>query len=387
MCEDSRMSVGTERGGRRRPLVARTALPSLALWLAASLIGCDHGSASSSWVETSTGGTGAGSGGAPPTSGSLASGGTGIVLTPPSAPCQLPATANPVFGGRAVVNEAPARRELFTWTTAEQAAELRAGSVLMTRSEREGLGPGYAMELLQKVAQSPTGVEYPEYSDDTIALAQVFSGPDFAKARYAWPEPWATRAGWPGEDYGDQLVRILLREDAWIARFEDGLFSVFDMNNHPILAADALAQPERLAGVYFVRDGRTGGPRCGGSFSGGDDGYRELIIGNEAMIEEWSLGTPEIRARLEADAALVEEFFQRIRPCPASIDAHTWNLNVVCSWSDGPDPQPDEFRAYHDALAIPSANYLPQPAVLVQLVELLKNSLSEPDPFVVRPGG
>jgi hypothetical protein len=367
-------------------MLARTALPSLLLWLAASLIACDHGSVPSGDGRSSASGSG-GSGGAVSSGGSLASGGTGIVLTPPSAPCQLPATTTPVFSGRAVLNGAPARRELFTWTTAEQAAELRAGSVLMTRTEREGLGPGFAMAQLQQVAQSSTDIQYAEYSADTIALAKVFSGPDFAKARYAWSEPWATRAGWPGEDYGDQLVRILLREDAWIARFDDGGFNVFDMNNHPVLAADALAQPERLAGVYFVRDSRTGGPRCGGSFSGGDDGYRELIIGNEAMIEEWSLGTPEIRARLEADAALLEEFFQRIRPCPASVDAHSWNLNVVCSWSYEPDPRPDEFGAYHYALAIPSANYLPQPAVLVQLVELLKNSLFEPDPFVVRPGG
>ena len=176
MCEYSRMSAGTERGGRRRPLIARTALPSLLLWLAASLIGCDHGSVSSSSVEMSTGGTSAGAG-ALSTGGSLASGGTGIILTPPAQPCEVPKSDRTVFGGRTVSNAAPARRELFTWTTAEQAAELRAGSVLMTRTERQDLGPGYAMVQLQRVGESlPDRLEY---SSDTIALAKVLT--KFAK--------------------------------------------------------------------------------------------------------------------------------------------------------------------------------------------------------------
>jgi hypothetical protein len=251
--------------------------------------------------------------------------------------------------------------------------------VLLTRRERAEMGPGYAMEALAALGTTTD----PGFAADSVALAALLSGPQFSKARYAWPEPWATRVGWPGESYGDQLVRLVLRPEAWLARYQNGAVDVVDMNNAPVLAADALAHPERLAGVYFVRDSGAGGPGCSGSFRRGDDGYREFIIGNESMIEEWSLGTPAIRARLETDIALVQEFFDRVRPCPPSFDPHSWNIFVVCGWSD--TPQQSEIGAYEGALAIPSPNYVPQALPLAALIEALQASLFEPDPFVVTP--
>jgi hypothetical protein len=211
----------------------------------------------------------------------------------------------------------------------------------------------------------------------------LLSGPQFAKARYAWSQPWATRVGWPGETYGDQLVRMVLRPEAWLARYRSGQLDVVDMANAPVTLSDALAHPERLAGVFFVRDAGTGGPICGGSFAGGDDGYREFIIGNESMIEEWSLGTSLIRERLESDIALVTAFFEQVRPCPPTGDAHDWNLGVVCSWAR--PPLVSELDAYAAALAIPSPGYHPSAASLAALIEALEASLFEPDPFVVTP--
>jgi hypothetical protein len=374
------MSSGTV-GGRagRRPLLARTALSCFVLlvWLA----GCGRGthasidaSAGASGNGGSAGSNNAGSGGLSP--------GTGVVLPHP---CQLPDSGEQaVFAARAVWNDAPARRELYTWTTAEQIQELRAGSVLMTRTEREGLGPGYAMEVLAELAAR--GETSDPVDADSRALAGLLSGAAFSKARYAWSEPWATRMGWPGETYGDQLVRLVLRPDAWLARYREGTVDVVDMNNAPVPAADVLAHPERLAGVYFVRAGAAGGPHCGGTFRSGDDGYREFIIGNETMIEEWSLGTPEIRARIESDIELVQELFERIRPCPPSQDAHEWNLRVVCSWAYARGEPLRELDAYEAALAMPSPGYVPAPSALVALIETLEASLFEPDPFVVEPG-
>jgi hypothetical protein len=382
------MSSGLLRGvAGSRPLLARSALSSSVVLLAASLVGCDSFSAPGDYdheVAPSGGGVagGAATGGAPtagvtPTAGTLGS----IALPAPEPPCQIVESAAPVFLARAVSHDAPARRELFAWTTAEQAQELRAGSVLMTRSEREGLGPGYAMEVLAALGmQDPTA----SAQADSIALAALLSSPAFAKARYAWSEPWATRVGWPGETYGDQLVRMVLRKEAWLARYRSGNIDVVDMDNLPVPTADVLAHPERLAGVYFVRDARAGGPECYGSFrGGGDDGYREFIIGNEAMIEEWSLGTAAIRARIEADIALVQTFFERIRPCPVRTDPHYWNTNVVCGW--GSAAAVSELDAYEHSLAIPSPGYVPAAQPLVALIEALQSSLFEPDPFVVTP--
>jgi hypothetical protein len=193
--------------------------------------------------------------------------------------------------------------------------------------------------------------------------------------------------GWPGETYGDQLVRVLLRQEAWLARYRDGQLDVVDMDNAPVAAADVLAHPERLAGVFFVRDAAAGGPTCYGSFRSGDHGYREFIIGNEAMIEEWSLGTAEIRDRLASDLALVQTFFDRVRPCPEREDVASWNVEVVCSWSYGTSamPQVSELSAYQAALAMPSPGYLPAAQPLATLIEALQASLFEPDPFVVKP--
>ena len=324
------MSPGTRsRGKGARPLLARTALSSLLLLSASSLPGCDRTILGPSFVkpnpEASGGSAGATAGGTTSAAGTSAG---PVLVTSPA--CQLPVAGTPVFSERAVSNLAPARRELYTWTTAEQAQEVRAGSVLLTRTEREGLGPGYAMEALAALALT---VSPDPHQADVQALAALLTGPDFDKARYAWSEPWATRVGWPGETYGDQLIRMVLRPEAWLALYSSGTLNVVDMQNMPVALADALAQPERLAGVFFVRDGADGGPYCGGSFRGGSDGYREFIIGNESMIEEWSLGTPEIRARLESDIALVQAFFERIRPCPPHWDAESFNIDVCCGWA------------------------------------------------------
>lgn len=390
------MSPGTlRRGTGSRPLLARSALSSLMLLSAASLPGCDSfGRVSSGGsydgVEPSgTGGTGAAASGGSP---ALAVAGTGpslsISLTPPEPPCQISNVDVPVFADRILSNDAPARRELFTWTTAEQVQELRAGSVLLTRIEREGLGPGYATDVLTALAQTPLADPAQDPAQaDSIALAVVLTQDGrFKKARYAWSEPWATRMGWPGETYGDQLVRVLLRQEAWLARYRDGRLDVVDMDNAPVPAADVQAHPERLAGVFFVRSEQAGGPTCYGSFRSGDHGYREFIIANEAMVEEWSLGTTEIRDRLEADLALVQTFFDRVRPCPEREDVASWNVEVVCGWSYGPSamPQVSELSAYQAALAMLSPGYLPAAQPLATLIEALQASLFEPDPFVVK---
>ncbi len=302
-------------------------------------------------------------------------------------PCEQPPTQAPLFGDSRLSNSSPARRELFTWTTVEQAAEIRAGAVLLTRTEREGLGPGYAMDVLaEQVRQAPdlATAGAPSVESERTALLEWLTGPRFSKARYAWSEPWATRMGWPGETYGNQLVRILLRPEAWLARYVRGQLDVVDMRNANVPLADVLAHPERLAGVFFVKDVGAGGPSCG-SFQGGNNGYREFIIGNEGMIEEWSLGTSELRSRLQSDIAQLETFFARARACPEVRDPKSWNAEVVCSdWKVG-FAEVNEIEAYEGALAMPSPGYLPAPGPLAELIETLKADLFEPSPYVVRP--
>jgi len=292
----------------------------------------------------------------------------------PGQSCPPPAPA--VFSEQVLSPAKVFRRELYTWTTDEQIAEVREGQVLLTRTEREGMGPGYAFEKIASMAEG-TG--------EVSELAAYLAGEAFARARFAWPHPWATRMGWPGESYGDKLVRMLLRQDAWLAIVQGDAIRVVDVDDNEVALSAALAAPERIAVIFFVRDATAGGPYCSGSFNGGGDGYREYIVGNEAMIEEWSIATPEILEKLESDIAMLREFLERIRACPPFVDTVDWNVSVCCQW--GRDPGANDLIAYEESLAMPSPYYLPEEAQIEALIATLEAARFEPDPFVVRPGG
>jgi hypothetical protein len=266
-------------------------------------------------------------------------------------------------------------RELYSWTSGEQAAELRAGGELFTRSERPGMGPGYAFTYMSEQAAISTGAT-------AMILNGVLTG--FEKGRYAWPHPWATRMGWPGEDYGDQLLRVVLKPEAWVLFVQDlnpfvGALRVVDMNNNEVPLADAAAALDRIGAVYFLKTDVTGQ----GSFAQCSGGYREFIVGNLAMIEEWSLGTEAIRARIAADAAMIDAFRREVEAAPPrAVDPTQFNTMVACRWGTSAY---GEVERYERALAIPSENYIPTPANLAALRDTLEASLFDPDPLVVKP--
>jgi hypothetical protein len=279
----------------------------------------------------------------------------------------------PLFCDQMVWNSAPAHRVLYTWTTPEQLAELRRDRVLLTRTETPGLGRGYAFTSIDALAARGDAPEN--------QLLAMLSRDLFRKVRYAWPHPWATRQGWPGEDYGDALVRVVLKPDAWIVVVHDDRgMAVIDLDNQPVPIADALAHPERIAAVFFVKTDVTGN----GSFFECSGGYREFIIGNEAMIEEWSVATDEIRARLEEDIARLDRFFERVRPLTTVPGSTEFNRSVACNWDAAPF---GELDTYARALAIPSAYYLPRAAEVAAIAETLRASLPAQGPLIVRPGG
>lgn len=278
-----------------------------------------------------------------------------------------------VFCEQIVWNVAPAHRVLYSWTTAEQAAELRQDHVLLTRTETPGLGRGYAFTSIDELAARGSAPEN--------QLLTKLSQELFTKARYAWPNAWATRMGWPGEDYGDQLLRIVLKPDAWLVVVSDRVgIAVIDLDNNLVPIADAVAHSERIGAVYFYKRDISGN----GSFQECSGGYREFIIGNEAMVEEWSLGTAEIRAQIEADVELLERFMTDTRDMPPGIAPEGFNQFAVCAWDGSAQT---ELDGYVHALSIPSEYYAPLPAELAALIETLRQSLFEPDPLTVKPGG
>jgi hypothetical protein len=285
----------------------------------------------------------------------------------------------PVFAGRTVSNQAPVAKVLYSWTTPEHVAELRRDRQLLIRSEQAGKGRGYAFDVIAELGRALPTTSVSE-------LAKRLSTDLFPKIRYAWPHPFATRMGWPGEDYGNQLLRIVLKDEAWTARVMERDIVVFDSAGVPVPLPMALATPQRIGAIFFVKDGGAGGVSCSGSFgpSPGGATYREFIVGSEAMIEEWSLGTEEILQELGSNIASVSEFLRRMRVCAPVFPA--FNLTVACEWRAGQSSLDEEVSSYLRALALPSDYYLPRATELATIVDTLEGDLFEPDPLIVVPG-
>lgn len=362
---------------------ARVGLSWVSLWaltLAWLGYGCDgrtQNSATESTPTTTSTDTGSSTGvaGSTATVATTTSGGvlpttTGDLVVPmptgSDEPCSLPTEAAPVFAEQTFARSqlTTEQRALYTWTTEEQIAELRDGAPLLSRTEREGLGPGAAYE-------------YFALASETDAVAALLNQERFAPARHAWLHPWATRMGWPGESYGNQLIKIVLKPEAWLVKVISGQFSVWDLSGNQLETQQALDNPDRIGVVYFQKDTSLGGGQCGTFGSTGNQGFREYILNNPAMIESWSHGTPEILERLQADIALVKEFVQRIRACPETQGLEQWSGDVICGdFNRGSDT---ELGAYEQALALTSEYYLPRPANMVALAETLEADLFDPN--------
>ena len=89
----------------------------------------------------------------------------------------------------------------------------------------------------------------------------------------------------------------------------------------------------------------------------------------------------------QADAARLTRFLAVVRSAPAPVTTPSFgggfNATVVCDWEFGAC---GERGAYHDALAIPSDNYIPDVATIAAISDTLRADPFELDPLVVLPG-
>ena len=274
-----------------------------------------------------------------------------------------------------VVSRIGEQRVFYSWTTDEQVAELRAGGPLFSRSESPGNGRGLAMNELLELATAGTA--------PVNALADRLANGVFAKARFAWTNPWATLLGWPGESYGNQLLQIELTPDAWVAYFYQGRLSVLDAKNQPVAIDVALASPERIGALFFQSDADSSARYCG-TFSQGSVGFREFVLGNIAMVQRWSLATPEIAQRLSADVARLKQYQEHFsEPAPQM----TWSERLKCQWGESYYACSDPLYNYNYSLALPSELYWPSAENLAALIAALEVSMPSGDPLVVTPSG
>jgi hypothetical protein len=263
----------------------------------------------------------------------------------------------------------------YSWTTDEELDELRANPVLLTRSE--------ANDGAHTTLSAAVGA----LGDQGVALAEVLTGGAFEKGRYAWTNAWAMRQGWPGESYGNRLLRIVLKPEAWIVLLYQNQFSVTDMSGNSIELGAALGSPERIAAVYYVNSGEgdldlCGPPQRDGCATGT---YREYFINNEKMVKEWSFDTKEILDELHDSIDFVEIMRDQTEPGPSPTMASCdFTRDAFCTWYRqfaGNKPG-DEYLF---GLALTNEYYRRTTSNLDDLHDALKDSLFEPDPFVHEP--
>jgi hypothetical protein len=247
----------------------------------------------------------------------------------------------------AVLSTAPARRTLFTWTTREQVEALARDRVLLTRSESPVHGPAFYDQVVAARAASGD------------ALASKLRTAAFARARHAWVSPWATLLGWPGESYGDELIAVQLKPEAWTLKLTTSTmgWEAFDGDNRPVDLAEVLLHPERIGAVYFVHDAPSRGDVPGGSRGAA---FREYVLCNEAMIERWEIGSELVAQRLQSSAELAARLADALAgptapPPPTSIER--WNADVARAVWPGRDARPSFETRYDAALAFPNELY------------------------------
>ena len=354
---------------RRYPTIATAVTAMIAQ--ACGLVGSNPAQHDNAPVSGSAGSGGSSS----QTSGSGSSTG-GLVLNPgggqpgDTLPEECKSAAAP-FADQ-VVTQIGEQRVFYSWTTDEQVAELRAGGELFSRSERPDMGRGLLFTELSALGKAGDNL--------TNKLALALADEVFAKARFAWTNPWATIMGFPGEDYGNQLLRIELRDDAWIASFAEGGLRVFDLENNEVPLQTASESPERIGAIYYQSRAEVG--NCySGTFAHGGVGFREFALGNIDMVENWSLATPEIAERLSADIAELEEF-AKILNCFG--DVSDWSTRVTCDWALG-QGQPGAFNNYEFALGLPSELYRPSAANIEAVIAALEASMPTGEPMIVVP--
>jgi hypothetical protein len=337
----------------------------LAPWLLAAAA-CDRPEWEVSSTPSPSGGSSLGGSGVIGTAGTSSPGGT-------ANPCGFDRFVGPkpIFGAHTVNSNLPGRQELYALVNDSEAEALRAGAPLVPPAEPMAVPD--VVKMLDKILPTSTQLRRPVIE----ALK-----PRFGAVRRAWPNPWALRlVGQAGSEHMN-LLRIVLRDEAWLARVTDGSIAVTATNNATVSPDVAAADPGRVAAIYYEVNERnsltSGVDAC-------EEGRREYVLGSDEMVQEWSLGTEDILARLEDDLTKLEEFFNVSRNCATADRGSSFRSHTVCTtWKSY--LVNSEYTAYQWSLATPNELYKPSPQNLASLIEALQGDRFEADdPYVVAP--
>ncbi|HEX4456043.1 MAG TPA: hypothetical protein VH143_34520 [Kofleriaceae bacterium] len=245
----------------------------------------------------------------------------------PAAAARTSVDAAQQLAALSVTDEDFYRPVLYTWTTAAAIAKLRGSHQLLVATIATG---GFVSPYLRAL----TGVAHRGGPGRDVARMLLTSS-RLSRRRYAWPAPFATVLGLGPRTYGSEVIRVELKRDAWVGRFEPAAadpFRFVDATNVEVPIADVVAHPERIGAMFHVQ------PHAAVPF-------REFVICNPAMVASWQVATPAVRDELETERAMIEAL---------AHDSST-------AW----------IRQWHAALAFDNARYRPTPDALDALAKTL----------------
>jgi hypothetical protein len=263
-----------------------------------------------------------------------------------AAPAVVTSTLDTRLAALSVTDDDFYRSPLYTWTTPAVVGAVRLTHTLLVATTTSG---GFVSPFNRAIAV------FAVTARPGADIAKILrDDPRLSRRRYAWPAPYATVLGVGPRAYGNALIRIDLRDDAWIGRFAPGEpdpFTFVDAAGHRIANADVVADPDRIAAIFHVR-------------SDAAVPYREYVVCNPAMIDKWSVATPEIRAELDAERSLVSEL--------GAITVANAEAPAVTDWSTKATALTTLAR-WHATLAFDNERYRPLPAALAHLAKTLAN--------------
>ncbi len=286
------------------------------------------------------------------TSGALAACGLPAVR-PPAAP-----TLADRLRGLAVRDNDFYRPVLYTWTTVDAIAKLRASKKLLVAMATDG---GFTSAFLQRLAAIARARE-----DGHEIADLLLTHPALNRRRYAWTAPFATVMGMGKRTYGTSLIQIDLRPDAWMGRFDPDVtepFTFVDAAGRAVAIDDVLAAPERVGAMFHLHP---------------DPAFREYIVCSEAMVATWSIATPAIRTKLADEIALLRDLRDHAAFAPGTSERP-----ASASWRG--TPATDLAALWHATLAFDNDRYRARTRNIDAILDALAAYEPAGEPLVVSP--
>jgi len=246
------------------------------------------------------------------------------------------------LAGLAVTDDDFYRSVLYSWTTPANIAALRNTRRPLSAGATTG---GFVSPFLRALALVAT-----RSGPGRDVARMLITHPVLLRRRYAWPHPFATVLGVGDRTYGTALIRIELRPEAWIGRFDPAAaepFTFRDASGATIAIADVISHPERIGAMFHVRT-ELAVP------------FREYVVCSAAMIASWSVATPEIRAELAAELSTIAAV-ARVAGTTYASASPAWARGDTAGW----------LGRWHTALAFDNPRYRATPAALATLAAAL----------------